>query len=268
MPNFERNNPVNFLALPAFSDNYIWTVLNSHFAIVVDPGDSRPVFNFLEKHQCQLLAILITHNHNDHTGGILELASQTNAVVYGSRQEMLPRCDVFLSEGDTVQIPELGVSIKVLEVPGHTAGHIAYYGSTLCRKKILFCGDTLFSYGCGRLLEGTSAQMVTSLQKLAALPNTTEVYPAHEYTLHNLEWALAVEPNNHSLRQKYLYVCQQRKKGLPTLPSSIGHEKLFNPFLRIESVDIMRSAGNWAKRNPANPTEVFTILRKWKDVFK
>jgi hydroxyacylglutathione hydrolase len=256
------------LPLPAFSDNYIWTVLNEAAAVVVDPGDAGPVLALLAQRQVKLAAILLTHHHGDHVDGVLELSRHTGAIVYGPARESLPHCDIGLSEGDPVRVPELGLDMQTLDVPGHTAGHIAYYGRIQKQQPLLFCGDTLFACGCGRLFEGTPAQMMDSLQKLATLPHDTKVCCAHEYTLANLRWALAVDPANRSLQQWYQQAQQLREHGLPTLPSSIGREQALNPFLRTWQVDIAKAAATWAERTLSTPLEVFAALREWKNTFK
>jgi len=256
------------LPVPAFADNYIWLLRNQGLAAVVDPGDAAPVFAALEKLDLQLRAILLTHHHADHVGGVLELARATGAVVYGPALETLPRCDFPLQEGDRVRLPELDLDLGVLDVPGHTAGHIAYWGRAAGVSAALFCGDTLFAGGCGRLFEGTPAQMYASLEKFVTLPPETQVFCAHEYTLGNLRWASAVEPANRTLHQWYQRAQQLREQGLPTLPSSIGQEKDTNPFLRTKQVDVAKAAAVQAGRSLTSPVEVFAVLREWKNNFK
>lgn len=259
------------LPVPAFTDNYIWAVLHGSDAVVVDPGQAQPVLHLLQARGLRLRAILLTHHHGDHVGGVTELSRATGATVYGPAGETLPHCDVRLAEGDRVALPELSIDLRVLDVPGHTAGHIAYHGEIGTgdgARRVLFCGDTLFMAGCGRLFEGTPAQMVESLAKLSALPPDTQVCCAHEYTLSNLRWALAVEPANRDLQDAQQAARQQREDDLPTLPSSIGQELRINPFLRIRHTDVAQAAAAWAGRSLTDPVDVFAALRQWKNEFK
>lgn len=256
------------LPLPAFSDNYIWLLQRQGVAAVVDPGEAEPVLRALRDGGLQLRAILLTHHHNDHVGGVLELSRATGAVVYGPAGETLPRCDFPLKEGDRVSLAELEVDMGVLDVPGHTAGHIAYFGRAAGVEPVLFCGDTLFAGGCGRLFEGTPEQMTHSLSKFVTLPAETQVCCAHEYTLGNLRWALAVEPANRTLQQWYQRAQRLREQGLPTLPSTIGLERETNPFLRTQQVEIAQIAALHAGRSLTSPAEVFAVLREWKNNFK
>ncbi|CUI79901.1 hydroxyacylglutathione hydrolase [Achromobacter ruhlandii] len=262
----ERNAAV--LPLPAFTDNYIWAIVRDGQAAVVDPGEAGPVLQWLAREDLKLRAILLTHHHGDHVGGVLELSRIGDITVYGPAREKLPRCDVPLAEGDRVVLPELDLDLTVLDVPGHTAGHIAYTGRAAGKQPVLFCGDTLFAGGCGRLFEGTPAQMYDSLEKFSVLPPDTQVFCAHEYTLANLRWATAVEPANRTLQQWYQRARQSRAEGLPTLPSTIGQECATNPFLRTQQVDVVRAAGNWAGHDHPTPVEVFASLREWKNDFK
>ena len=251
--------------LPAFTDNYIWILHDGRDALVVDPGDAAPVLEALGRSGLTLHTILVTHHHSDHTGGVAELRDATGANVYGPAYETMPEPLTRVGEGDTVQGPD-GLRFQVIEVPGHTAGHIAYYAEPAGEPSILFCGDTLFSAGCGRLFEGTPAQMLDSLGKLAALPGNTRVCCTHEYTLSNLRFALAVEPDNQAL-QDYAARCQAlRIQNLPTLPSSIALERDINPFLRSHLTSV--SSGVQA-HDPLGVAEggVFAALRQWKNTF-
>src|SRR5690606_17495422 len=198
------------MPLPAFSDNYIWAIVRDGQAAVVDPGEAGPVLDMLAQSGLQLRAILLTHHHGDHVGGVLELLRHAPATVYGPARAHLPHCDIRLAEGDRVALPELDVELSVLAVPGHSARPNHYQGRAAGQEPVLFCGDTLFAGGCGRLFEGTPEQMHASLQKFAALPADTQVCCAHEYTLANLRWAMAVEPANRRLQQWYQHARQLR----------------------------------------------------------
>ncbi|MBF6629629.1 MAG: hydroxyacylglutathione hydrolase [Comamonas sp.] len=257
---------MNLLPLPAFSDNYIWLLHDGKQALVVDPGDASPVQAALQAHGLQLQAILVTHHHADHVGGVDQLRQATGATVYGPVYEKLP--EPVLRVDGTVRMTLLGLDWQVLEVPGHTAGHIAWYCPDAAGAPVLFCGDTLFSGGCGRLFEGTPEQMHTSLQCLAALPHNTRVACAHEYTLSNLKFACAVEPNNAALLQ-YRAQCEMlRQQQRPTLPSTLARELAINPFLRCHVTQVARSAQSFAPAtDPQQPASVFAALREWKNVF-
>jgi hydroxyacylglutathione hydrolase len=253
------------LPLPAFDDNYIWMLHDGRQALVVDPGDEVPVLQALQAQHLQLQAILVTHHHADHIGGVDELRAATGAAVYGPAGEDMPEPLQRMDEGDSAEL--LGVRFNVLNVPGHTAGHIAWYSPDVDGRPLLFCGDTLFSGGCGRLFEGTPAQMLASLDRLAALPGATRVCCAHEYTLSNLRFALAVEPGNAALQQ-YERQCQaQRAHQQPTLPSTIEVERAINPFLRSRQSTVTQSV---QARTPAadDDISVFAALREWKNQFK
>jgi len=245
--------------LPAFNDNYLWLWHNSTHAVVVDPGDGEVVMQALARLQLHLDAILVTHHHADHTGGVNLLREATQAVVYGPAGENIPGPYVALTGGDTFDWQ--GQRIEVIDVPGHTAGHIAYFAPGKGDAPVLFCGDTLFSGGCGRLFEGTPAQMLTSLKKLAALPTQTRVYCTHEYTLHNINFALGLEPNNQALMNRHQSTIAQRNQLLPSLPSTIGLELATNPFLRGHSLEIQASLG----LKNASELEVFSIARNMRN---
>lgn len=251
----------------AFSDNYIWMIDDGKHAVVVDPGDAMPVFDALESENLSLAAILLTHHHHDHVGGVLDLLRDHKATVYGPAMENLPACDLALSESDVVTIGAPTITLQVLDVPGHTAGHIAYTGQ-VGGEPVLFCGDTLFVGGCGRLFEGTPEQMLQSLEKFAALPENTKVYCAHEYTLSNLRWARTVEPDNSELAKFEVKCVQTRAQDQPTVPSSIAIEKNCNPFMRARQPSVTEAANQWANKTLANPVEVFAALRAWKNDFK
>ncbi|MER1968782.1 hydroxyacylglutathione hydrolase [Castellaniella sp. GW247-6E4] len=253
--------------IPALSDNYIWMVQKNGHAIVIDPGVADPVEAALPPGLI-LEAILITHHHNDHVGGLRALHQRTGARVYGPRDEILPYCDVRLSGGDRIQLPGTGLSFEVLDIPGHTAGHIAYFGELDPGRPAVFCGDTLFAAGCGRLFEGTPAQMVDSLGKLGALPAQTLVCCAHEYTAANIHWALQVEPDNAALQARAQEVAHLRGLDLPTVPSSIGIELSTNPFMRTDRAQISAAASVHAGARLDTPQAVFACLREWKNNFK
>jgi hydroxyacylglutathione hydrolase len=262
---------MNILALPAFADNYLWLLHDGRQALVVDPGDAQPVLAALQQLRLQLTSILVTHHHPDHTGGIAALRAATAAVVYGPAGETIPQPHVAVRAGHRCQA--LGLDWQVLDVPGHTAGHVAYYhpavpgvGPQHSSAPVLFCGDTLFSAGCGRLFEGTATQMLASLDKLAALPDATLVCCAHEYTLSNLQFALAVEPDNPAL-QAYARHCHQlRAQQRPTLPSTLALERQINPFLRSRQPSVKRAVQTW-QTTADDDVAVFTALRLWKNTY-
>lgn len=237
---------------------------DTHQALVVDPGDGQPVLEALAQHQLTLAAILVTHHHGDHTGGVDELRRATGAKVFGPAKEAMPEPLQRLHDGDFVE--QLSLHFQVLDVPGHTAGHIAYFAEVPGEAPVLFCGDTLFSAGCGRLFEGSPAQMLNSLTKLADLPDATRVCCAHEYTLGSLRFALAVEPDNADTLAYKTRAEQLRASQLPTLPSSIGLEKAVNPFLRSHLPSVS-SAVREFDAAALGPVGVFAALRTWKDQF-
>jgi hydroxyacylglutathione hydrolase len=251
--------------IPAFSDNYIWALHDGVQALVVDPGEAEGVATWLKREGLRLDTILITHHHPDHTGGVAALREATGARVIGPARERMPEPLERVAAGEEVQA--LGLRFEVLEVPGHTAGHIAFYAAEFDGAPLLFCGDTLFSGGCGRLFEGTPAQMLDSLTRLAALPDHTRVCCTHEYTLSNLRFATAVEPHNAELAS-YLLRCQSlRAQNFPTLPSSIGLEKRINPFLRTAQPEVVQTAKARSPGQPTDAVSVFATLREWKNVF-
>lgn len=257
---------MNLLLLPAFSDNYIWLLHNGKQALVVDPGDPAPVQAALQAHGLQLQAILVTHHHADHVGGVDALRDATGAQVYGPAYEVLPEPVVRVDASSQLQL--LDLQWRVLEVPGHTAGHIAWYCEPPGQEPILFCGDTLFSGGCGRLFEGTAQQMHASLQSIATLPGNTRIACAHEYTLSNLKFAQAVEPSNGRLLQ-YRSQCETlRQQQRPTLPSRLDVELAINPFLRCSVQEVRDSAQRFRPdTDPYNPASVLATLREWKNAF-
>jgi hydroxyacylglutathione hydrolase len=259
----------HIVAIRAFTDNYIWVIRDHCHAAVVDPGDASPVLAYLQREKLKLIAILNTHHHADHVGGNAALLREFPVAVYGPANESIPtlthplkQCNDPENEEGQAYIPEFSLSLRVLDIPGHTAGHIAYYGANL-----LFCGDTLFACGCGRLFEGTARQMVDSLQKLADLPNQTAVYCGHEYTQANIRFARIVEPGNQALIKREAEVKELRALDIPTLPSTIELEKATNPFLRCSQAEIIQSVSNHAGKPLTDAVSVFAALREWKNHF-
>lgn len=246
----------------AFHDNYIWVMRDRKYAAVVDPGDDEPVLEYLRRENLRLVAILNTHHHADHVGGNAGLLHHFPVPVYGPRGEDIATLTDRLGEGDRIVLPELDIPFEVFDIPGHTSGHIAYYGANS-----LFCGDTLFACGCGRLFEGTPEQMYTSLQKLAGLPGDTRVYCGHEYTLDNIRFAKAAEPENEVLPERESEARALRERSLPTLPSTIRLERATNPFLRCTEAGVIASASRQAGRTLTSPVEVFAAIREWKNRF-
>lgn len=257
---------MKLIPLPAFQDNYLWVLHDGHRALVVDPGDAQPVLSFLERNELQLEAILVTHHHADHVGGVDAVRDATGARVYGPARERIPEPLTRLAEGDAITV--LGLRFEVIDVPGHTAGHIAYYCPQVDGVPLLFCGDTLFSGGCGRLFEGTPEQMLASLEKLSSLPGSTRVCCTHEYTLSNLRFARAVEPDNADLIH-YIERCEAlRARSQPTLPSTIEQEKRINPFLRTRMAGVAEAARRHDPATPQDEVAVFAAIRQWKNEFK
>ncbi len=250
----------------AFNDNYIWMIHDKDHAVVIDPGDALPVLRYLDNNNLKLIAILITHHHNDHVGGNTALLEKFSVPVYGPANESIATLTHHVNEGEKVQLDKLSLSLSVLDVPGHTAGHIAYHGSTN-ENSVLFCGDTLFVCGCGRIFEGTAPQMYASLQKLANLPDETLVYCTHEYTLSNISFSRTVDPKNTTLEKLEIKMQDLRHRGIPTLPSSIATEKINNPFLRCDQPEIISSVSNHVNQTLSEPVEVFAALRQWKNTF-
>lgn len=253
----------NLSAIPAFTDNYLWLLSRDGDAVIVDPGDAAPVQRALDERGLRLRAILVTHWHPDHIGGIPALRARHDVPVYGPRAEAakIRTLTQPLDDGDRVALP--GLDLQVLAVPGHTLGHIAYYAPGL-----LLCGDTLFSAGCGRLFEGTPAQMHASLTRLAALPPETPAYCTHEYTEANLAFALAVEPDNLALRDHASAVRVLRARGEPSLPTTLALERAINPFLRCDIAAVRNAAAAQAGQSLHDEAAVFAALRRWKDGFR
>ncbi|MCW8092767.1 hydroxyacylglutathione hydrolase [Alteromonas sp. ASW11-130] len=254
---------VSVTPIPAFTDNYIWCLRNTTDAVVVDPGDAEPVLAYLKDHNLKLAGILITHHHHDHTGGITRLTStRPDIPVIGPRGNHIRGITKSVTQGDAVHLPIINCDFTVLEIPGHTLDHIAFYG-----HDAIFCGDTLFAAGCGRLFEGSPAQMVHSLSKLKRLPDHTKVYCGHEYTLANISFAKGVEPNNQALQEYENWAKQQRQQDKTTLPSDIATQKAVNPFLRCHHEEVRSSVQANSEHKLRDEVDVFASLRQWKDKF-
>lgn len=254
---------ITIKSIPAFTDNYIWAITDeqANYFAIVDPGQAAPVLDFLNQHDGVLAAILITHHHGDHVGGISKLLEVfPDTPVYGPATENIPHMSTALNNKDRVVIPEIDTSFDVMFIPGHTAGHIAYY-----QQNILFCGDTLFANGCGRVFDGSLESLHNSLQKIAELPTDTLVYCAHEYTLDNIGFALWVEPENLDLLQRQERTHELIDKNTPSVPSTLALELKTNPFLRTKEPEVIEVAEKVAKKSLSPGLEVFKLLRTWKD---
>jgi hydroxyacylglutathione hydrolase len=250
------------IPIPAFRDNYIWLLHHDGRAVVVDPGDAPPVLTVLYAKQLRLDAILITHHHADHIGGVAELLKTFQAKIYAPRKENYTFPHQAVGEGDHVRLEKLDLDLRVLETPGHTLGHVVYYGANS-----LFCGDTLFSCGCGRLFEGSCQQLYQSLQRLAALPPETLVYCTHEYTRHNIRFARTLDPDSVELASRASDVEQLLSQGQPSLPSTIGIELATNPFLRCHTATIRNAAMKQTEITDADPESVFCSVRQLRNLF-
>jgi hydroxyacylglutathione hydrolase len=250
-------------ALPAFSDNYIWLIHNEHAALVVDPGESQPVILTIDQLGLKLMAILNTHHHADHVDGNFPLKQRYNCAIYGPGTEPIPHMTHPLVGGEHIVFPDLDLTFQVIATPGHTRGHLSYYGAGH-----LFCGDTLFGCGCGRLFEGTAEQMHRSLSLLGHLPDDTLLCCAHEYTLDNIRFAKTVDGGNPHLIRRERDDLRKREQGLPTLPSTLGLEKLTNPFLRCGQSPLIKAAAQLSQRSLTSETEVFATIRAAKDRFR
>lgn len=250
------------VALRAFADNYIWTIRDDRNAAVVDPGDAQPVIDYLARENLTLVAILNTHHHADHVGGNAALLAQTAVPVFGPRDERIPEVSMRLADGQRFILPHFGIEMETLEIPGHTRSHIAFFGGGM-----LFCGDTLFAAGCGRLFEGTPRQMFDSLTRLSRLPDDTRVYCGHEYTMSNIMFARAAEADNRQLPKLEARMQALRDAGQPTLPTTIAQEKATNPFVRVSAPGVVLSASTRAGKPLTDPVSVLAEIRDWKNNF-
>lgn len=255
---------IETIRIPAFNDNYIWLMVepNTKTAAVIDPGTAQPVLETLKKHHLNLTAILITHHHLDHRGGIPELLEHFDIPVYEPYLEQSPHCTHPVHQDDIIRLKSPNITLSVIEIPGHTLGHVAYVGDGK-----LFCGDTLFTGGCGRLFEGSPEQMLNSLQKLKALPPETDIYCGHEYTQANLGFALTIEKNNADLLNRYHDVLERRARGEATVPSSLDLELKTNPFCRTHTPEVIQAANRLSGKKIVKESDIFYEIRKSKDKY-
>lgn len=256
------------IPIPAFNDNYLWLFRadGTRECGIVDPGDAAPVLQALQDNDLTLAAIFITHHHGDHTGGISRLLQEYDVPVYGPDSANIPSVTHTLHDGDSIEV--FGKRFRILEIPGHTLDHIAYFADASDGDvPLLFCGDTLFAGGCGRVFEGTHSMMHNSLQKLAVLPADTRVYCAHEYTMANLKFAHAVTPDSQALASRIDRDSNLRQQDIPTVPTTIAAELQTNPFLRCSEEDVAAAAASHSGQSLSSPEDVFAVIRQWKDAF-
>lgn len=255
---------LEIIPLPALKDNYIWLLKNkaSNHVAIVDPSEAEPVLNHIKSAGLIPIAILITHYHWDHVGGIPVITEQFDIPVYTPKTESVAGSTHPVGEGDIVALAELGLQLTVMDVPGHTSGAVAYYDN-----ERVFSGDTLFTAGCGRMFEGTPPQMHASLSRFKSLPEETLLYCGHEYTVGNLKFAKSVEPENVVIQERLKATEATRNNNLPTVPATIGIEKQTNPFLRCEKAAVIKAASNYADKVLDTPADVFAAVRAWKDNF-
>jgi hydroxyacylglutathione hydrolase len=251
------------IPLRAFADNYVWTLRDATSAVVVDPGEARPVLDYLKRENLKLVAILNTHHHNDHVGGNAELLAHYPVPVFGPSDDRIATVSQRLKEGDRIRLPHFGTEFAILDIPAHTRTHIAFYG-----EGMLYCGDTLFAMGCGRLFEGTPADMHAALSKLARLPDDTLVYCGHEYTESNIRFAKVLDPENQTLLELEDRARKLRAQDLPTVPTRMAEEKAANPFMRCDQPEIRAAASRHAGKDLAQPVSVLEAIRDWKNGFK
>ncbi|MBI5780500.1 MAG: hydroxyacylglutathione hydrolase [Rhodocyclales bacterium] len=253
---------LEILPLPAFEDHYIWCLRRAGLVAIVDPGAAQPVLDHLGRSGDRLCAILVTHHHHDHIDGIAELTAHHPVPVFAPGAEAITGTTQAVSGGDRLALPELGVEFEVLDLAGHTRGHVGYY-----RPGTLFCGDTLFGCGCGRLFEGTPAQLHAALQRIGVLPPLTLAYCAHEYTASGIRFAQSVEPGNAAVAIRGAEIARLRAAQQPTVPFTIADELATNPFLRCREAEVIAAVGRRLARAPADEVEVFAALRAWRDHF-
>jgi hydroxyacylglutathione hydrolase len=257
-------NKIEIVAIPALKDNYIWLIIDrvSLNAVAVDPGDAAPLINFIEENNINLSAVLITHHHRDHCYGLEELTDRYQFSIYGPKHNDIKGVSHYVNDQDILNLKSPVLSLNVIGIPGHTLEHVAYRS-----QNYIFCGDTLFSAGCGRIFEGTAEQMYSSIKKIASLDDSIDIYCGHEYTLKNLQFAEIVDPKNQEIQEKICAAKELMGKNQPTLPAKLHQEKRINPFLRCEEKVIIESVENYAGIRLRSSVEVFSQLRNWKDNF-